>query len=413
MDTKLLEDLQSLLKHILETTKRRMGIDIDPSVFDRISDAERNKWYKVAQNATSEFKQLYAIYRGIGYPHTRAHQLAYDTLKKEKQAGVGELEEPDVHASKEPEAHEDPHSYRELGYHLIKSIKDKFPNDADALKILTLHLIRGFPQDPDNVTFDEFIPHKDIPYYEEVSKVLKRGEDATAYYQDYDPETKEPKFTMVKGKKKPVMVGNPMAWKGGTVLNMIKDPPPDGLGITGSHYYKVRDYLGKIIREYIAAADDEGWVKEAFFSNVMKVFGDKEEKVFKLSNLEPLEQIVKRDMGSNKYKNYGIHVQGLLTSEGEDVIKDSQLHSIKHVFDGDVVLTPVTQDNIGTALKKAIPGKKVILFGFDSASKPIGKGWEKFQYRVATDPMLLGVYRIADSSKSESLLRAMSNFLDV
>ncbi len=363
---------------ILEDDKTRMGVNIDPKMFDRISDAKRTEFSKRASAATNEYEKLYWIYRAIGYPDKKSQYLAIDTMKKDKDV-VG-VEDVDIYTrggTEEPEVDVSLH-YKDLGYYLIKEVRKRFPNDDNALKILTLHLIRGFPQDPDNVTFDEYMPHEDIPHYKEVLAVLHRGEKKTAEH--------------------------PMAWKGGTVQDMITDPPPEGLGITRSHYYRVREFLGHAIAEYKEIQRDE--MGEAFISNIIKLFGDKEHK---LSNMEPLEHIINRDTKVNKYKHYGIHLQGVLKdSGGGDVIKDSDIVNIKHQYTGSAMVLPLEGNNLQKILKKAVPGKKVILFGANDKPKPLGKGWENFQYRIMTDPVVLGVYTISPENKSESLIGLMN-----
>jgi hypothetical protein len=66
--------------------------------------------------------------------------------------------------------------------------------------------------------------------------------------------------------------------------------------------------------------------------------------------------------------------------------------------------------NLKQVLRKAIPGKKVILFGFDSKPQPLRKGWEGFPYKLVKNPTVVGSYSLSSESKSESILKMMEGF---
>jgi hypothetical protein len=368
--SKLLEIL-----NLIEDDKARMGTFIKASDFDRISDEERKKWIKKSEEAahnSNEVKQFYYANRALGIPHLKALGLAKDAQKKEwgrlssehdafkqdqDKGGSSGFEK--VSGGKEDAS--DVLKRRETVLNMINDVSAKFKGSPDAQKVLALNLIQH--------GFDEIIPVNKIPFYNEISQVLHK-EDAK--------KTRRQSFALVTGK------------------------PPDGLGVNWRVYYKVVDYLKQYLKDNPIA--------ESFMSGLSSLFGDtsgKNPTEFKLSNLEPMVDIIKRDINNYKFKGYGLHLQGVTTEEGEDMLRD--IPNIKHQYQGDALLVPLEgKTNLKNLLKKAIPGKRVLLFGYDTKPQPIRKGWEGFQYKLVKNPTVVGSYTLSSESRSESLVKYLS-----
>ena len=365
------------LLNLIEDDKARMGTFIKASYFGNISDKERKMWIKKSEGAahnSNEVMQLYYANRALGIPSSKAMNLAKDTLKKEwkrlssehdvyKQDSEKQGSSGFERVSGGGETADVNLNRKDTVIKMINRVSDKFKSNSDALKVLTVNLVQH--------GFDEIIPTNKIPYYSEVSKVMKEME--------------------ATGKAK---------WKS-TPLNLVMDKPPYGLGISKRTYYNVMGYLKKYLRD--------NHLQESFMSSLSSLFGDsgKNPTEFKLSNLEPMVDIIKRDINNYKFKNYGLHLQGVTTEEGEDMLRD--IPNIKHQYQGDALLIPLEgKINLKNLLKKAIPGKRVLLFGYDTKPQPIRKGWEGFQYKVVKNPTVVGSYTLSSESKSESLLILLS-----
>jgi hypothetical protein len=371
MDYKVNKLLELL--NLIEDDKTRMGTFIDPEVIkkSKLTDDERKAYYKKASEAEDELHKLYFSNMAVGYESSKAMSLAKDTLKKEWGRHSSEHDaykagEEGGSSGFERVAGEDDSvspDRKEAVTNLIKGAKDHFKGNDDALKILAAHLV--------HFGFDEIVPSSGIPHYGEISKLLKRLEDEG------------------KGKRK------------STLLAAIEDQPPDGLGISRRQYYNVMNYLKD---------NAKSLQHESFVTGLTSLFGGgKGPAEFKLSNLEPMIDVINRDMQNYNFKNFGIHLQGVSTESGEDMLKD--IPSVKHEYQGDVLLMPIDPKmNLKKTLKKAQPGKKVILFGFNSKAAPVRKGWEGFPYKLVTNPIVIGSYSLSPESKSESLLIMLEGF---
>jgi hypothetical protein len=315
-----------------------------------------------------------SVLKALGLPSNKARQLAKDTLKKEKMHG--HTSEHDVYkndskssgferASGETEDTDVALKRKEAVLSLISDVKDEFEGKPDALKVLSVNLIQH--------GFDEIIPTSKIPHYEEISKLLRKADEEAG------------KRGKVRGKS--------------TSLAIVTGKPEDGcLGIPARTYYSVMDYLK-------SRAKSLTYSNESFMSGLSSLFGGSSE--FKLSNLEPMEQIIKRDINNYKYKGYGLHLQGVTTEEGEDMLQG--IPAVKHQYQGDALIIPLESGtNFKKVLKKAIPGKRVILFGYDTKPQPLRKGWEGFQYKLVHNPTVIGTYSLSPETKSESILKMLS-----
>jgi hypothetical protein len=373
----MINKLDKLLEILdfIEDQKVRMGTFINPSDIADISDKERDAWYKKASNADNEFKQLYYANRAIGYSHYQAENLAKMHVRKE--SGGRQSSEHAAFPGNyittgfENAPGEDDVSLerKEAVLKLIDKVKNKFSKNQDATKILAVNLIQH--------GFDEIIPPAKIPYHGEISQLLKKVE--------------------AEGKTK---------WKS-TPLALVTGKPPYGLGIDQRVYYKVMNYL----KSNVKALQHN----ESFMTSLSSLFGkertasSKHPTTFKLSNLEPMLDVIKRDIDNYGFKSYGLHLQGVTKEEGEDMLKD--VPSIKHQYQGDALLIPLEpKTNLKSVLRKAIPGKKVILFGYDSKPKPLRKGWEGFPYKLVSNPTVVGSYSLSTESKSESLKIVLEGF---
>lgn len=380
MDSKLNKLLEIL--DFIEDQKIRMGTYINPSDIADLSDKERNAWYKKASNAEDELHQLYYANRAIGYEHHQALNLARIHVRKElrrqrsehdaftgsKKSGEANSAESGFETVPAEKTDISPER-KEAVLNLIDKVKNKFSKNPDALKVLSINLIQH--------GFDEIIPSSKIPHYNEISQLLKKAE-----------------------------AENKTKWKS-TPISLVLGEPPHGLGITQRTYYNVMKYLKQNVKSL--------QYNESFMTGLNKIFGGektasgKNTHEFKLSNLEPMEDVIKRDINNYKFKSYGLHLQGVTTEEGEDMLKD--VPSIKHQYQGDALLIPLEpKTNLKQVLRKAVPGKKVILFGFDTNPKPLRKGWEGFPYKMVTNPTVVGSYSLSSESKSESLLIVLEGF---
>jgi len=368
--SKLLEILD-----LIEDDKARMGTFIKASDFNRISAEERKKWIKKSEEAahnSDEVKQFYYANRALGIPHLKALGLAKDAQKKEwgrlssehdvfkqdqDKGGTSGFEKV---SGKGEEASDDILKRKETVINMINAVSAKFKGNPDAQKVLALNLIQ--------YGFDEIVPVNKIPFYSEISQVLSK--------EDIKKSRKQ-SFALVTAK------------------------PPEGLGVNWRMYYKVVDYLKQYLKD--------NQIGESFMSGLSSLFGSegKNPTEFKLSNLEPMVDIIKRDINNYKFKGYGLHLQGVTTEEGEDMLRD--IPNIKHQYQGDALLIPLEgKTNLKTLLKKAIPGKRVLLFGYDTKPQPLRKGWEGFQYKLVKNPTVVGSYTLSSESKSESLLILLS-----
>lgn len=150
---------------------------------------------------------------------------------------------------------------------------------------------------------------------------------------------------------------------------------------------------------------------ESFMSSFSSLFGSATpSKLFTLSNLEPLLNVLKRDLQNNDYKYYGIHLQGVVKEAGKDML-NTTIPNIKHQYQGEVLVDVIDPNtNLIKLLSKSIPGKKIIVFGTDKAPRPIKKGWENFQYKLMKDPTVIGIYSMSSETKSESLKKLFEGF---
>jgi len=381
---KLLEIL-----NLVEDDKVRMGTFINKDVFGNISDEERKKWARKASEADDEYHQLYFANRALGYDRVTALNYARHHIYKEtkKIKGKGGKEQPRQESEhsvfrghsgeketgsgfEKASGHKTVSVERkEAITNLIDKAKTKFEKNPDAIKVLAVTLIQH--------GFDEIIPPAKIPFYDNIIQLIKKAEA--------DAEVD----TGAKGKR---MRGK------STDFALVTDAPPNGLGITRRLYYDVMGFLKDNAKSLQH--------NEAFMAGLKSIFGGKPSE-FKLSNLEPMIDVIKRDLNNNKFKSYGLHLQGVTKEEGEDMLKD--VPSIKHQYQGDALLIPLEpKTNLKSVLKKAIPGKKVILFGFDSKPHPLRKGWEGFPYKLVNNPTVVGSYSLSTESKSESLLKLLS-----
>lgn len=379
--SKLLEILD-----LIEDDKARMGSFIDTKVINKFQENPKWKeiaarWARKSSEASNEEDRLtYAnmalgyipdVLKELGMKADKARLLARDQLRKEKAHGVSS--EHDVYKQGEeggssgfervagksvsPER-------KDAVINLIDGAKKTFKDDPDSLRSLAVNLI--------HFGFDEIVPTTKIPHYGEITKLMKDLE--------------------AKGKTK---------WKS-TPYALALEKPPLGLGIPQRTYYKVMGYLKDHVKDLQH--------NESFMTGLQSLFGGektasgKHTTEFKLSNLEPMETVIKRDINNYKFKSYGLHLQGVTKEEGEDMLKD--VPSIKHQYQGDALLIPLEpKTNLKSVLRKAIPGKKVILFGFDNQPKPLRKGWEGFPYKLVSNPTVVGSYSLSPESKSESLLK--------
>ena len=358
--------LLEFLKSIEEEDKFRSGNFIQADTFKDSEDSEKEHWYKMASRESDEFMKQYYMNRGLGMSHTKAKQAAYNSQRDKFRHKEVDLDAP---------KHDEEGSYgsgydsvegekevslerKEAITNLIKKAKSNFKGDEDLMKVLSLHLVK--------FGFDEVIPSNQIPYYTEVSKILKDSEDA----ED-------------RGK--------------GRGKSTLMSVSTDKIGVSNHAYYKVMSFL----KDNAKALQHN----ESFGGAFKSLFGKPGEEQFKLSNLEPMVDVIKRDIRQAKFKNYGLHLQGVTTEGGEDML--SGVPNIQHQHQGEALV--VVLDNkvsIGKILKKAKPGKRVILFGFDSKPQDLRKGFENFPYKVAINPTVIGSYTLSTESKSESLLRS-------
>lgn len=397
---------------LVEDDKARMGTFIDPRVLKRFK--ELPDWEKISKenarksrDARNEEDRLTYANMALGYvpevlnalkdewekehgkekdangkkksnPFSRsARSLAKDQLKREKHFNSSEH---DVYPAKETE-HGDSNATgferaaspnkdvtpgsKEAIINLINAYKKRFNTEA-AQKALSVYLIQG--------GVDEVIPSKYIPYYHEVSKLMKKMED--------DGE---------------IGVHTKAAGSPSTVITK-------GLGINPKMYHQYVSFL----RDHSSELQHESFY-EAFLTGLTSLFGGGKDKEFKLSNLEPMIDIIKRDMKGSKYKSFGLHLQGVTKEDGEDMLKT--VPNVRHEYQGDALLIPLDgKTSLNQILKKAIPGKRVVLFGYDSKAQPLRKGWEGFPYKMVTNPTVVGSYSLSTESKAESLKKMFEGF---
>lgn len=357
---------------LLEDDKVRMSTFINPEVFGSISDEERKKWYARARGAENTYQEFYYSNRALGYDHAKAKALAVDAIKKERDKVSGE------HVLNRGKKDDDEN--RGEGVAGVAGEKEASIERKDAIKKFISNVKTEFKDYPgaDSVLsvlliqhgFDELIPKSSIPSYDHISKLIRDLE--------------------ASGKTK---------WKS-TPISIITAKPPDGLGIPQRTYYKVMDYIkqhANVLRH-----------NESFLTGLTSLFakekGQPKEKTFKLSNMEPMVDIIRRDMDRSPFKYHGLHIQGLMKEHGEDMFTD--LPNVQHQYGGTALIIPIgSNTNLNQVLKKSIPGKKVFLFGFNKQSQPLRKGWEGFTYKTVDNPTLIGSYALSSESKAESLLR--------
>lgn len=408
--SKLLEILD-----LIEDDKARTGSFIDSRVINKFQELPdwkeiATKWTKKSSEASDEETRLTFANMALGYipkvlkplkdkwdeEHkgekgernpfsTSARLLARDALKKERANKVSS--EHDMY--KEKEDGDEASGFgqvagkssvsierKEAVSNLIAAAKKKFGSDEDAMKSLGINLVF--------FGFDEIIPPASIPHYSDISSLIRKVE--------------------AEGERKKSAAGKLLRGRA-TPTALALEKPPYGLGVPQRTYYKVIGFL----KDRVKGIQHN----ESFMTGLQALFGGektasgKPSKEFKLSNLEPMEDVIKRDISNYKFKNYGLHLQGVTKEEGEDMLKE--VPSIKHQYQGDALLIPLdAKAKLKTILKKAIPGKKVILFGFDTQPKPLRKGWEGFPYKLVTNPTVVGSYSLSPESKSESLLKMIS-----
>lgn len=359
------------LMDLIEDDKVRMSTFIDPEVFSKISDEERKEFYARARSAKTPYDEFYWSNRALGYKSAKAKALAMDAVKKEqgristeyvlnKKSKDGDDSGEGVAGVKGEEGAS--LERRDAIKKFISNVKSEFSDYPGADKVLSVLLIQH--------GFDELIPKSSIPSYDQISGLIR----------DLDAQ----------GKTK---------WKS-TPMTLLTTKPPEGLGVPIRTYYKVMDYIKKhagVLRH-----------NESFLTGLTSLFsptkGGSKEKGFKLSNMEPMIDVIKRDMDRSTFKYHGLHVQGLMKEQGEDMLTD--LPSVQHVYGGTALIIPIgSGSNLNQILKKAVPGKKVILFGFNKQPQALRKGWEGFPYKTVEHPTLLGSYALSPESKAESLLR--------
>lgn len=345
--------LLEFLKSLSEDDMYRSGKFISADTFKNSGDDEKAHWYKMASKEDDEITKQYYMNRGLGMSHTSAKMAARNTMRdklrhKDKELDSGAGYE-DQESSQAPSLER-----KEAIKALISKAKKTFEGNDALLKVLSLYLVK--------FGFDEIVSPDQIPFYKEVSKLLR------------DDDNSE------KGKG-----------RGATTLMPIADK----LGVSTHNYYKVVSFLKDNAKSLQH--------NESFGGAFKSLFGEKGETQYKLSNLEPMVDVIRRDIRQSKFKNYGLHLQGVTTEGGEDML--SGIPSIQHQYQGDALVVVLDgKTPIEKYLKKAKPGKRVILFGFDEAPQNLRKGFENFPYKVAKNPVVLGSYTLSSESKSESLL---------
>ena len=258
-------DRDDKLQAKLDKIKNRAEADPESDEPKPLSDAEIQKFYNLASNASTELMQQFYLYRALGYTTQEARNMSYKYGSQDRKHNIGGNPNP-------RDEYSDEVASSDLRYHakisspeyktrmkflvrdIIKAVTRKFNSNPNALKVLTYFLLVGKPYQVGGGNklgrdksfgeigsewdgFDEYIDPSEIPYYEEVDSVIRK----------WDITSQAHKF----------------GWKGGPFWKIIMTKPPEGLGVLRVTATKVMEFILDYLENEYGMEFRESFVSQA------------------------------------------------------------------------------------------------------------------------------------------------------